>query len=46
MGIDVSDSILMTKYHLYSDGCALGIAVESGNIEQVERFLAFILEGA
>ena len=46
VGIDVSDSILMTKYHLYSDGCALGIAVESGNIEQVERFLAFILEGA
>lgn len=45
VGIDVSDSILMTRYHLYSGGCALGVAVESRNIEQVERFLAFILEG-
>ena len=42
IGIDVSDSILMTEYHLYADGCALGIGAQSSNIEAVELFLDYI----
>lgn len=42
VGIDVSDSILMTKYHIYADGCALGICAQTGNLEAVERFLEYI----
>ncbi len=44
VGIDVSDSLLITRYHLYEDGCGLGIGVESRNLDNVERFLSFILE--
>ena len=44
VGIDVSDSILMTEYHLYTGSCSLGIAVETQNIDQISAFLSFILE--
>ena len=46
VGIDISDSILMTKYHIYPEGCALGIGAQSSNIEAVEKFLDYIYEGA
>lgn len=42
VGVDVSDSILMTQYHLYAEGCALGIGAQSENIEAVEKFLDYI----
>ena len=42
VGIDISDSILMTRYHLYADGCALGIGAQSSNIDAVEKFLEYI----
>lgn len=45
VGIDISDSILMTKYHLYPEGCALGIGAQSNNLQAVERFLDYIYEG-
>ncbi|MCQ2500846.1 MAG: hypothetical protein MJ117_05825, partial [Lachnospiraceae bacterium] len=42
VGIDVSDSILMTKYHVYVNSCALGIGAKSGDLEAVETFLDYI----
>lgn len=44
VGIDLSDSLLVTRYSLYAESCALGVAVESQNIPELERFLAFLLE--
>ena len=35
----------MTKYHLYPEGCALGIGAQSNNLQAVERFLDYIYEG-
>lgn len=46
VGIDISDSILMSQYGLYTDGCALGIGAQSSNIEAVEKFLAYIYRGS
>ena len=44
VGIDISDSILMTRYGVYSEdeGCALGIGANSTSIGAVMRFLEFI----
>lgn len=42
IGIDVSDSILMTQYHMYESGCALGIGAFSENIDAAEKFLDYI----
>lgn len=44
VGIDLSDSILMTKYHIYADSCALGIGAKSKNLEEIEDFIDFVLE--
>lgn len=44
VGIDISDSILMTKYHIYPETCALGIGAQSGNIEAVEKLLDYLYE--
>ena len=44
VGVDISDSLLVTKYKLYADGCALGISAQSGRLDAVARFLSFILE--
>lgn len=43
VGIDISDSILMTEYKIYPDSCALGIGAGSGHLEAVEAFLDYIL---
>lgn len=43
VGIDVSDSSLVNKYHIYSEDCALGIGAHSQNIKEIEDFLDFIL---
>ena len=45
VGIDVSDSLLVTKYQVYSGDCALGVGAHSENIKEIEDFLRFILEG-
>ncbi len=44
VGIDISDSRLVTRYHVYEGDCALGIGAASGNIESMELFLDFIFE--
>ena len=41
VGIDISDSLLVTKYHVYADGCALGVGAHSENIKEVLDFLNF-----
>ena len=44
VGIDVSDSILMTRYHVYEESCVLGVGAYSSHIDAVETFLSWILE--
>ena len=44
VGIDVSDSLLVTKYHLYEDSCVLGVGARTQRMEAVLTFLRFILE--
>ena len=43
VGIDLSDSLLVSKYHLYDGSCVLGIGAYSSNLESVEKFLEFVL---
>lgn len=42
VGIDVSDSLLVTKYGLYSGDCVLGVGAKAGHIDAVKTFLDFI----
>ena len=42
VGIDISDSRLVTEYHVYSGSCALGVGAQSKNIKEVGDFLRFI----
>ena len=44
VGIDLSDSSLVTKYHIYEDDCVLGISAYTQRLDAVEQFLAFVLE--
>lgn len=46
IGIDISDSILMTKYHIYPDSCVLGIGSYAQHIDAAEKFLDYIFEEA
>jgi hypothetical protein len=46
VGIDISDSILMTEYNLYPDSCVLGIGAQAQHLDAVEKFLDYILEEA
>ncbi len=43
VGIDISDSLLAEKYHLYSGDCVLGISAYSNRMESVRLFLEFVL---
>jgi hypothetical protein len=45
IGIDVSDSILMTKYHIYENSCVFSIGSYTRNLEACTEFLDWILEG-
>ena len=42
IGIDISDSRLVTDYQVYEGDCALGICSESGRIQAAEAFLDFV----
>lgn len=44
VGIDLSDSRLVTEYQAYGEPCALGIGALSDNVGSVELFLDFILQ--
>ena len=46
IGIDISDSRLMTEYNIYPDSCAIGIGAMSQNVDAVENFLDMILDEA
>jgi hypothetical protein len=46
VGIDITDSILMTEYQIYPDSCVLGIGAYSEHIDAVEQFLDFVLKEA
>ena len=45
VGIDLSDSLLVTKYRLYTDGCALGLSAQSTRLDSAADFIRFVLEG-
>lgn len=42
VGIDISSSLLTEKYHLYEDGCVLGVGTRTGHPEAIRAFLDFI----
>lgn len=42
VGIDISDSVLISKYHVYPESCALGIGAGSSHLDAVEAFLDYI----
>lgn len=44
VGIDLSDSLLVTRYGLYPGDCALGVSAQSDRIDAVLAFLEFVLE--
>lgn len=44
VGIDVSDSILMTQYHIFEQSCVFSISSYSRHIEACAAFLDWILE--
>ena len=44
VGIDVSDSLLMTEHHIYENSCVYSINSNSRNIDAAARFLDWILE--
>lgn len=46
VGIDISDSILMTEYNIYPDSCVIGIGSYAQHIDAVEQFLEYIFEEA
>ena len=46
VGIDVSDSILMSEYEIYSESCVLGIGSYAQHLDAVEEFLDYIFEEA
>ena len=45
VGIDLSDSLQVTRYHLYSEGCALGLSAQSTRLDSAADFIRFVLEG-
>lgn len=44
IGIDLSDSALMSKYHIYGESCAVGLGAHCPHMDAVLKFLAFALE--
>ena len=44
VGIDISDSLLVSRYHLYEGDCALGISAYTQRTDSVFTFLEFLLE--
>ena len=44
VGIDISDSLLVTRYHLYEKDCVLGIGAYTTRMDSALTFLRFVLE--
>ena len=45
IGVDLSDTRLVTEFGAYPDSCVLGISANCPHIDAVERFLEYVLEG-
>lgn len=45
VGVDVSDSILMTDYHIYENSCVYSIGAYTRNFDAACQFLDWILKG-
>lgn len=43
VGIDISDSLIVTDYGIYTGNCVLGVGAYSENVSEVLKFLDFIL---
>ena len=43
IGIDLSDSRLVTEFHIYNESCALGLSANCPHPEAVARFLDYVL---
>ncbi|MBR2257672.1 MAG: hypothetical protein IJ899_10175 [Blautia sp.] len=44
VGIDLTDSKLMTEWNLYPESCCLGIGAYTSHLEAVESFLEYVSE--
>ena len=44
VGFDISDSLLVTKYGLYRNSCAIGICAQSEKMDTIALFMRFILK--
>ena len=44
IGIDLSDSAMVNKYHIYGDSCAVGVSANCPHMDAVLKFLSFVLE--
>ena len=42
IGIDLSDTCLVTEFHIYEGTCALGVSANCPHIDAVERFLEYV----
>ncbi len=45
IGIDLSDTVLVSKYHIYKDSCAVGVGAHCPHMDAVLKFLEFVTEG-
>jgi hypothetical protein len=45
IGIDLTDSRLLTEYHIYGDSCAVGLSANCPHMDAVLMFLSFAMEG-
>lgn len=43
VGIDLSDTCLVSEYHLYEDSCALGVSALAPHLDKIELFLEYVL---
>ena len=44
IGIDLSDTVLVSKYHVYADSCAVGLGAHCPHMDAILQFLDFVLE--
>ena len=44
IGIDLSDTQLVSNYHIYGDSCAIGVSANCPHMDAVLKFLSFVLE--
>ncbi len=44
IGIDLSDTCLVTKYQIYEESCAVGISANAPHMDAIELFLDYIIE--